>query len=299
MAASRDAQTELNTPPVPGWWGFLRANPRQLIKIVVYSLLLVNFVHYIGNDIEIARHTSHEGWGFKDWSTAFATTLDESAWFVLLMLLELETYLLSDEAFTRTRVLVMQGLRLVCYLAIGHTVFAFAEYLVDLSRAVEHVGVPLCSFAEDGLSFTRNLEYWELDGSNCGFLSADTTFFQFAQGQVLSDSAGMRVEWELAWVDLIEVVVWLLIMVLIEIILRLQERGVSDSPLLRFARYSKVALYTILWGAAAYWGYRGHWLFTWDEALWILGFVAIGMNLSEWRREMEDAGAVAATPVSS
>ena len=55
MAVTREAQTELKTSPVPGWWGFLRANPRQLVKIVVYTLLLVNFVHYIGNDIEIAQ----------------------------------------------------------------------------------------------------------------------------------------------------------------------------------------------------------------------------------------------------
>ncbi len=60
--------------------------------------------------------------------------------------------------------------------------------------------------------------------------------------------------------------------------------------LLRFARTSKVVLYGALWFAAAYWAYRGHWLFSWDEALWILGFVAIGMNLSEWRKEIEESG---------
>jgi hypothetical protein len=32
----------------------------------------------------------------------------------------------------------------------------------------------------------------------------------------------------------------------------------------------------------------GHWIFAWDEALWILGFMAIGMNLSEWRKEIDE-----------
>jgi hypothetical protein len=269
--------------------GFFRSNPRQLIKIVVYSLLLVNFFYYVGDDLEIARHTWHRDWGLKDWSSAFATTLDESAWFLLLFLLELETYLLSDEAFTRSRVLLMHGLRILCYLAIGHTVFAFGDYLLDLSRATEHVDASLCQFADSGLSFTRNLEYREIDAGNCSTLSTDTTFYQFAQGQALSDRAGMRIEWELAWVDLMEVVVWLLIMLMIEVMVRQQEKGYSDSPLLRSARYSKILLYGALWAAAAYWGYRGHWMFAWDEALWILGFAAIGMNLSEWRQQIEAA----------
>ena len=38
-----------------------------------------------------------------------------------------------------------------------------------------------------------------------------------------------------------------------------------------------------------------HWLYLWDEMLWIGGFMAIDMNLSDWRNEMvdEQAGAVA------
>lgn len=28
-------------------------------------------------------------------------------------------------------------------------------------------------------------------------------------------------------------------------------------------------------------------MFAWDEALWILGFMAIDMNLSDWRKEID------------
>ncbi|MEM9315318.1 MAG: hypothetical protein AAGA95_11880 [Pseudomonadota bacterium] len=191
--ATADAQREIagRTREVGRFAGI---DIRQWIKIVVYSLLLVNFVHYLGNDINVARHTVHDGWKLHDWTSAFATTLDESAWFLLLLLLELETYLLSDEAFTRGRVVLMHALRLVCFLAIGHTVFAFADYLLELSRSVEHVGVELCSFAEAGISFARNLDYVELDASNCALLSDDTTFYQFAQGQALTDRAGWSIE---------------------------------------------------------------------------------------------------------
>ena len=74
------------------WWQSL--DVKQRLKLVVYALLLVNFVHYIGDDIEQAQHTFHSGWRWYDWTSNFATTLDELGWFVLLFLLELETYVL-------------------------------------------------------------------------------------------------------------------------------------------------------------------------------------------------------------
>ena len=215
------------------WWQSL--DVKQRLKLAVYALLLVNFAHYIGNDIEQAQHTFHSGWRWYDWTSNFATTLDELGWFILLFLLELQTYVLSDDAITRGRVMAMNVIRLICYLAIGHAVFAFGEYLVDLAAATHHVDSALCAFANDGLSFTRNLEYWELDASNCGTLSTGSEFYIFSQGQVISDAAGMTIELELAWVDLVEVVVWLVILFFIALRIRLQDRGISSSRLLSFA----------------------------------------------------------------
>ena len=266
------------------WWQSL--DVKQRLKLAVYALLLVNFAHYIGSDVEQAQHTFHAGWRWYDWTSNFATTLDELGWFVLLFLLELQTYVLSDDAFTRGRVVAMNTIRLICYLAIGHAVFAFGEYLVDLAAATHHVDSALCAFANNGLSFTHNLEYWELDVSNCGTVSTDSEFYIFSQGQAISDAAGMAIELELAWVDLVEVVVWLFILFFIELRIRLQDRGISSSRLLSIATTTKGVLYGILWCLAAYWAYRGHWIFAWDEALWILGFMAIGMNLSDWREEI-------------
>ena len=238
-------------------------------------------------DINQVNHTYHEGWRWFDWTSAFATTLDELGWFVLLFLLELETYILSDAAFTRFWVRCMKVVRFLCYLVIGHAVVAYTEYLYDLFNSVEHVGVSLCSFVDQGLSAARNLEYQVLDAGNCNSFSTETTFYIFSQGQVITDAAGMRVEFELAWADIVEVLFWLLILALIEVRLQLQDRGISRSRLLSFAENAKVFLYGTLWLIAGYWAFRGHWLFAWDEALWILGFMAIGMNLSQWREEIE------------
>ncbi len=267
----------------------LTLDVKQRLKLVIYFLLLINFVVYVGNDIEQGQHTFHSGWRWYDWTSNFATTLDLLGWFVLLILYELQTYVLSDEAFTRGRVIVMTAIRLICVIAIGHTVFAFAAYLVDLARAEHHVATTLCAFANDGLSFTRNLAYWELDASNCDMLSQSSEFYIFSQGQAISDAAGMTVELELAWADLVEVVAWLFILFFIELRIRLQDRAISSGRLLSFATTAKGVLYGILWCLAVYWAYRGHWIFAWDEALWILGFMAIGMNLSDWQKEIAQA----------
>jgi len=286
LATTQDLSREASSPDSPGG-RFFAMNPRQIIKIVVYTLLLVNFVHYVINDITVAGHTVHAGWKWHDWTAAFATTMDEAAWFLLLLLFELETYLLSDEAFTTTRVRVMQALRVLCILFIAHTVVAFGNYLLELGKATELVETSPCELVDRDLSFARNLQYQEIDGETCAAIDAAGTLFLFDQQQLVTDEAGMRVEWELAWADFAEVVLWLFILAMIEIMVHLQEKGITTGPALRSAQTLNAVLYGVLWLIAAYWAYRGHYVFAWDEALWILGFMAIGMNLSEWRKEIE------------
>ena len=46
------------------------------------------------------------------------------------------------------------------------------------------------------------------------------------------------------------------------------------------------AFYAVLFFDAAYWAWMGHWLYTWDQLLWIGGFWAIEFNLKEWREEL-------------
>ena len=100
---------------------------RQTLKLVIYVLLLINFVLYIIDDIRIASYTLQEDASFLDWTLTFATTIDESAWLILLFLFELETYMLSDEAWSKslfTR--FMYFVRALCYLFLMHSVYAFS-----------------------------------------------------------------------------------------------------------------------------------------------------------------------------
>ena len=217
----------------------------------------------------------------------FATSIDESAWFILLFMFELETYVLEDEEWTGWIARTVHGVRLVCYLMIAHTVYAYAVSVMQLQPTV---AVPdatdLCDLAEADVSYVYNLEYTALDENTCGGLSDATQFFRVGDDPVVSDRAGLELERELAWVDLFEVIVWLLVLFAIELVVRLQQRGVTGGTLMSSANAIKLLLYLSLVGMGIYWASLSHWLYLWDELIWIAGFAAIEMNISEWRDEL-------------
>lgn len=266
-----------------------RLDPLQILKITVYSLLLINFYFYIIDDIEAASHTLRNGGSILQWTRSFATTIDLSAWFALLFLFELETYVLSDDIQDRPIVRRMvHGVRLVCYLSLMHSVYAFSIIYFDLSQAVIAPSVTdLCKLAGDEVSFVRNLKYTDLSAANCSTLSGDSQFYFVESTVVITDTSGLALEKKMALVDLLEVLAWLLILMTIEIVINLQDKSITKGTLIRSMKISKLVLYSSLWGMAAYWLAHEHYRFAWDEALWIVGFFAIEANVSKWKKEIE------------
>ena len=267
---------------------------RQTIKWSVYALVIINFGFYIRNDWVIAGHTLYAGSSLLEVSRAFATTIDESAWIILLLLFELETYLLSDEPLSRTKTLLMQGVRVVCYISLAHTLYAYGVYLAEIYASVPVEGVTnLCQLIEKDLSYAFNLVYSDINSSNCASLSSANQFFYVDPPTffIVEDAAGLAIEKELAWIDMFEAIIWLLILLSIEVAVWLQDRNIGQGIIFKGLGIAKLCLYSLLWAAAGYWIYRGHYMFAWDEFVWIAGFVAIEMNIVEWRDEINDAEA--------
>jgi hypothetical protein len=98
--------------------------------------------------------------------------------------------------------------------------------------------------------------------------------------------AGLNLERHLAWVDLAEAVVWLLIVFAIELVVRLQNQGVTGGSLISTLNALQLFLYSTLIAFSIYWATLSHWLYVWDEFVWIAGFAAIEMNISNWRDEL-------------
>ena len=260
---------------------------QQAVKWTVYTMLIINFVFYIFEDWDRAIHTLHVGSTFLDWTSEFANSIDESAWFLLLFMFELETYVVADEDWKGWVAHTVRGVRLFCYVLISHTVYAYIIVVASLQPtvAVEDIS-DLCGLIGADVSYVYNLEYTEVNDQTCGELSGESQFYWLAGDPVVSDMAGLNLERDLAWADLIEAVVWLLILLAIEIVVRLQSRGVSGGAMISTANTLKVFLYLTLIALGVYWATLSHWLYFWDELVWIGGFAAIEMNVSQWRDEL-------------
>jgi len=262
---------------------------QQAVKWTVYALLIINFVYYLFEDWNRAVHTLDAGSSFLDWTGEFATSIDESAWFLLLFMFELETYVIEDESWTGWVAHTVRGIRLLCYVMIAHTIYAFAITVVNLQPtvAVEDVS-NLCDMVDDDVSYVYNLEYTTINEQSCAKLSAESWFYWLADDPIVSDMPGLNLERRLAWVDLAEAVIWLLILFTIEIVVRMQSRGLSGGALLSTANRTKTFLYLSLIAIGIYWASLSHWLYLWDELVWIGGFAAIEMNVTEWRNELRE-----------
>jgi hypothetical protein len=263
----------------------------QALKWTVYILLLINWGFYFVEEIYISSHTLRQGGTFLQWTAEFATTIDEFAWFGLLFMFELETYALEDNAFDNKKVgWAIHGFRLICYLFLVHTIWARVMDVVDVTAVTQAPEVTgLCQLVDDEISFGENYYYNLIDQENCSGISNDTRFY-YLDPSVITDQDGYELETRLLWVDLIEACTWLLIMFALELAVWLQNRNITGGRLMLVSHSAKF-LYAILWAAAAYWIYIGHWVYAWDEALWILGFWAIENNLSEWRDDIVEKGA--------
>jgi hypothetical protein len=267
----------------------------QVLKWTVYTLLLVNWGLYAADEWTRAGFTLRNGGSLLDWSIAFGTTLDEAAWFGLLFIWELETYVFDEHSWNRTLEYLLLGLRGVCYVFLAHTVFAWGVTFVDLnSLEPDPKLTSLCELNDQDISFGHNLHYTLIEEANCDRLSAGPPYYR-TEPSAVTDSAGFALEKRSAWIDLQDAITWLLIMLTIEIAIWLQDRNITGGPLMAVSHVGKL-LYAVLFFDAAYWAWHGHWLYTYDQLLWIFGFWAIEYNMKQWADQIESGSGSARAP---
>lgn len=255
---------------------------RQRFKWAVYALLFANFLTYLWQDIESAPYTLHEGSSILDVLAAYVTSIDLVAWFTLILLFELETYVLVDRDWTGATKRVVQGVRLACYVAILHTSFSYDFTLREYYQAKPLPAADdVCAYSGNW-TFLRNRDYLAIDASNCRAIGRGPAFFALGDDAILTDAAGLREATILAWTDLAESVTWLLVMFLTETAVRLAERTGYEALVLNLER-AKILLYSVILAIAAYWGSKGQLLYLWDELLWVLGFLVIDWNIRDWQ----------------
>lgn len=259
----------------------------QFFKYTVYVLLTINIYLFFAEEFAASNHQFPDGVAPNDLIEAFAATIDTAAWVVLLLMFELETYVLDDAHFTSKITWSLHALRLICY---GFILYAFYGYIANLTfllGASPLVNVSsLCSLVADQWVYATSLDqYAEITAANCESFSSANTYYHFEDMLAVIDAYGLQAIRKLAWVDVINAAVWLLVVMILEIDVRLQERNRFEGLALRISSAFKVILYSLLLIAAIYWAVAGDFVDFWDAFLWLVAFVFIELNVFEWRQE--------------
>ncbi len=267
----------------------------QGFKYAVYVLLAMNVLWFFLDEWGAATHRFADGVRLEDVIEGFAASIDTAAWVILLLMFELETYVLEDRHFRKRVTFTLHSLRVICYAFIVYAFYGYLSRLVFLYAAVPLPELSdLCSLAAEQWSYAVELDAYEtVTPENCGTLSTVAEFIKYRGLTVVVDTTGYVELVRLAWVDVINSAVWLLVVLLLEIDVRLQERNRLEGMALRISTALKYVLYSTLLLAAVYWGIKGEFIDFWDAFLWLVAFVFIELNVFEWRRESRDEAAAA------
>jgi len=259
----------------------------QVFKYALYIFLSMNVYWFFVEEFQANFLLYPSGVQLGDLYDAYAATIDTAAWVVLLLMFELETYILEDHHFSRPVTISLHVLRAVCYALIIRVFFGYIGNLQSVEDVSLLAGVTdLCTLVSDNWSYSHDFEeYTLLTVANCASFSSANSFLEFADARAVVDAAGHAAIVKLAWVDVINAAVWLLVVLVLEIDVRLQERNRYEGLVLRLSNITKVILYAILFAAAVYWGVYGDFVDFWDAFLWLLAFFFIEMNVVEWRQE--------------
>lgn len=261
-------------------------------KWAVYSLLVVNFGLYITKDITAAQHTINAATTLTGWINAFVASTEQFAWVALIIIYEIETYWLEDDFDNKLIEGLMLAGKLVFAFMILNTIISYTSLVLEIYKIKEITPAGgLCDMAGQGLAFLRNLAYTPITAETCDAIEHAGGLFRLPTEPVLTDALGVTEDSAFRWLDLIEATSWFAILGLTELSVRLQNRGIHEGLQVKANRVLKTSLYIIIGFVALFWLLKGHYMYVWDEFLWIASFVALDGNLSAWRDELADDGA--------
>jgi hypothetical protein len=259
------------------------------VKYATYLALCLNVYLFLREELASLEHTFTAGLAPGEIIQVFAATIDTAAWVVLLLLFELETWVLDDEQIRGWTRRLLHGVRLLCGAAI---VYAFTGYVAELATLQDArllPGFDPCTRLGEGWSVLVKLDsYVPLAAANCAALGSAP--LQLGDFQILAAPEILRDARWLAWTDVINAGTWILVVAVLEVEVRLQLRGRLSDHIMNINKAVKLLLYAVLFLAAAYWGYAGDFLDFWDAFLWLFAFIFIELNVFDWQQETTHGG---------
>ncbi|MCF8475023.1 MAG: hypothetical protein K9G26_10025 [Emcibacter sp.] len=260
-----------------------------MFKYTIYLLLLWNTYLFFQQDWDASSHTFHNGVSFSQIIEAFTASSDTLNWVILLLLFELETWVISDEVMKDSKLKwVMMAVRTLCYSLIVYALYGYFLKLLLFYGVTPFPTENICSIVDGIIARVDNLdEYQLLTKDNCLSLQGMQLYKLHAQ-PLIADADSLFRARGMAWVDVINATTWLGVVVILEVDVWFQLRGLLRGSLLFISKIIKAVLYSTLLVCAIYWGQQGDFLDAWDAFLWLVAFAFIEMNLFQWQQETSD-----------
>lgn len=262
-------------------WGY------QAFKYTVYTLLAINVYLFFQEEWLASKVVFASGITPENLIEAFSSTIDTAAWLVLLLLFELETYVIDDSKLVGKTKLALHGIRAFCYVFILYSLYGYMTKIGLINQFQPHQVTDLCTMIKDWKFMETLNVYNEMTATSCKTLAVgQTEFYAHTPFNVIVDANTLHDVKMLAWVDVINASSWVMVVIMLEIDVHTQLGNISNQFWNKYNRFIKVIVYTVLLAAAIYWGVTGNFLEFWDAFLWIVAFVLIEMNIFEWQAEI-------------
>jgi hypothetical protein len=264
------------------------------VKYLTYGWLSLNGYLFWAGEAAASDVTFSRDLTLSEIIEVYSASIDTTFWILLVILLELETYVIDDRILKRTSVKwSMIGLRTICYVMIVYALYGYIVKTAFQSDILPFATANACALVDQGFAIIVALEdYIPLTASNCQTLNGQE--LARLNGQ---DIIGLRDDLiyarNVAWIDIFNASTWLGVVAILEIDVWFQLKGSLTGRLLRVSYVLKIIFYSILFACAVAWGITGVFLDFADAFLWLFAFFFIEMNLFQWQQETEEAAATA------
>ena len=259
----------------------------QVFKYAIYSLLVVNLFFFFQENTQAIAHTFSGGLQLHQLGEAYSDTIDTFSWVLLLLLFELETYIVNDKYLNNRVKVALFCARSLSYIFIFYSLYGYISRYIAVMAASPYSIVDACSLV--GTNFTQIMslnDYQPLSADTCGELNG-IELIRLNGTEIIGSVDSYDIIENLAIADVINAFTWVLIVVVLEIDVYLQTSKRVMGPFLALSNWIKAGLYSTLLACAVYWWIDGDFLDFWDAFLWLIAFVFIEMNIFEWQEEIQ------------
>jgi hypothetical protein len=256
----------------------------KAFKYSVFALLTVNTGHFFFENLAGVSFTYGQGLNFGDIIVAYTDAIDTAAWLVLLLLLELETSLVPDEKLKGWAGASINAASVLCWAAIIYSFYGYVATLGVPYGFAPYAGVDPCGLVGAGASLATSLaQYLPLDAENCLTLAAGA-YFNTGDAMFATPENVSLIK-RLAWTDVVNAGIWLIIVVILELEIYLQSSKLFGGAFFIAYKSFKLVLYGVLVVDVFYWLALGEPWAAWDALLWLVAFFFIEMNMLSWQEE--------------